>query len=201
MSNNINGIFTLPTSCSPSQPINHTPSHPGHQYYNQITPSLIWLEGGALQRKGSWPNALVISPEPGKTISTPLRARRSACLILLKNPPKRCTALQVQITGPGAQCQWKPGGQGEVPKSCGHKFTRFEKNTLSNTLPLASPLIMHSKSEQQDKQSDNSLLLSAQGEASQSCCLQQRSKGHKTVPFPIIICFKTPYGQVKQSEL
>lgn len=45
------------------------------------------------------------------------------------------------------------------------------KNTLSNTLPLAAPLIMHSKFEQQDKQSDNSPLLSVQGEASQSCSL------------------------------
>lgn len=75
------------------------------------------------------------------------------------------------------------------------------KNTLSNTLPMASPLIMHSKFEQQDKQSDNSPLLSVQGEASQSCRLQRRSKGHKTVPFPIIICLKSPHGQVKQSEL
>ncbi len=66
---------------------------------------------------------------------------------------------------------------------------------------MASPLIMHSKSEQQDKQSDNSPLLSVQGEASQSCRLQRRSKGHKTVPFPIIICLKNPHGQVKQSEL
>lgn len=40
------------------------------------------------------------------------------------------------------------------------------ENTLSNTLPLASPLIMHSKFEQQDKQSDNSPLLSVQGEPS-----------------------------------
>lgn len=51
------------------------------------------------------------------------------------------------------------------------------KNTLSNTPPLAAPLIMHSKFEQQDKQSDNSPLLSVQGEASRSCPLQRRSKG------------------------
>lgn len=68
------------------------------------------------------------------------------------------------------------------------------KNTLSNTLPLASPLIMHSKFQQQDKQGDNSSLLSVRGEASQSCPLQRRSKGHKTVPLPIILCLKDPYG-------
>lgn len=75
------------------------------------------------------------------------------------------------------------------------------KNTLSNTLPLASPLIVHSKFEQQDKQSDNSSLLSVQGEVSQSRRLQRRSKGHKTVPLPITRCLKDPYGQVKQPEL
>lgn len=32
------------------------------------------------------------------------------------------------------------------------------KNTLCNTLPLVSPLIMHFEFEQPDKQSDNSLL-------------------------------------------
>lgn len=74
-------------------------------------------------------------------------------------------------------------------------------NTLSNTLPLAAPLILHSKSEQQDKQSDNSSLLSVQGEASQSRSLQRRSKGHKTVPLPIMLCLKGPYGRVKQCEL
>lgn len=74
------------------------------------------------------------------------------------------------------------------------------KNTLSNTLPLTSPLIMHSNLELQDKQSDNSQSLSVQGETSQSCPLQQRSKGHRAAPFPNIICLKEPYGQVKQSE-
>lgn len=61
------------------------------------------------------------------------------------------------------------------------------KHTLSNTLPLVSPLIMHSKFEQQDKQSDISPPLSVQGEASQSCPLRWSSKGHKTALLPVII--------------
>lgn len=64
------------------------------------------------------------------------------------------------------------------------RFTRLGKCALSNALPAASPLIMHSKFEQRDKQSDNSPLLSVQGEPSQSCPLQQRSKGHRPVPLP-----------------
>lgn len=64
------------------------------------------------------------------------------------------------------------------------RFTRLGKYALSNALPAASPLIMHSKFEQKDKQSDNSPLLSVQGEPSQSCPLQQRSKGHRPVPAP-----------------
>lgn len=44
---------------------------------------------------------------------------------------------------------------------------------------------MHSKFEQQDKQSDNSSLLSVQGDTLQSCPLQQSSKGHRTQLFPI----------------
>lgn len=59
---------------------------------------------------------------------------------------------------------------------------------------------MHSNLERQDKQSDNSRSLSVQGETSQSCPLQQRSKGHRAAPFPNVICLKEPYGQVKQSE-
>lgn len=69
------------------------------------------------------------------------------------------------------------------------------KNTHSNTLPLAPPLIMHSKFEQQDKQSDKSLLLSVQGEAPQSWPLQQSSKGHKTVSFPIFVWLKKKGGK------
>lgn len=59
---------------------------------------------------------------------------------------------------------------------------------------------MHSKFEQQYKQSDDSPLLSAKGEASQSCPLQWPSEGNKTVPLPTAICLKKPYGQGKQSE-
>lgn len=126
-SNNINGIFTPPTSCSPSQPFNHTTSHPGHQYYNQITPSLIWLERGPFAKEGFQGLILWSSPQSGKTISTSESHRVS-----MLNPGWRkkkilCTALQRRALGLGAQCQWKPEGPCEVPKSRRHKFTRFTR--------------------------------------------------------------------------
>lgn len=127
-SNNINGIFTPPTSCSPSQPFNHTTSRPGHQYYNQITRSLIWLERGPFAKEGFQGLILWSSPQSGKTISTSESHRVS-----MLNPGWRkkkkilCTALQRRALGLGAQCQWKPEGPCEVPKSWRHKFTRFTR--------------------------------------------------------------------------
>lgn len=80
-------------------------------------------------------------------------------------PSPGCTALQVQTAGLQAQHQWKPEVCGKFPKSHWHKFTRFTRFPLpppreirTNTLPAAAPLIMHSKFEQQGKQSDKSSL-------------------------------------------
>lgn len=94
--------------------------------------------------------------------------------------------------------QWKPEERGpKVTATINSEDLQDWENVHANTLPLASPLIMHSKFEQQDKQSDNSRLLSVQGEPSQSCPLQQRSKGHRTVPFPD----RTPLKNIGSNNL
>lgn len=68
-SNNINGVFTPPTSCSPSQPFNHTASHPAPQYSNKTHPQPHLIRPFAKDRFQG--QILWSSPQCGKTISTP----------------------------------------------------------------------------------------------------------------------------------